>query len=139
VKEAKVSAVDEEEVAESCEASGPDEDSKKGSDGEMGYPPDKMKAEGNDEEISDGEMESLPVKVKVLEESLATEKAKTERILFEANKQSAFQFDELRRSDYERRTSRRCCWHLVGRRRRQNRLQRGRRQRLRVCGGSWRN
>ena len=102
MEEAKVSAVNEEEVVKSCEASGPDEDSKKGSDGEMGYPPDKMKAEGNDEEISDGEMESLPVKVKVLEESLATEKAKTERILREANKQSAFQFDELRRSDYEK-------------------------------------
>ena len=102
VEEAKVSAVNEEEVVKSCEASGPDEDSKKGSDGEMGYPPDKMKAEGNDEEISDGEMESLPVKVKVLEESLATEKAKTERILFEANKQSAFQFDELRRNEYEK-------------------------------------
>ena len=81
---------------------GPDEGSKKGSDGEMGSLPDKMKAEGNDEEISDGEMESLPAKVKVLEESLATEKAKTERILREANKQSTFQFDELRRSDYEK-------------------------------------
>ena len=102
VEEAKVSAVNEEEVVKSCEASGPDEDSKEGSDGEMGYPPDKMKAEGNDEEISDGEMESLPAKVKVLEESLATEKAKTERILFEANKQSAFQFDELRRNEYEK-------------------------------------
>ena len=102
MEEAKVSAVDEEEVAESCEASGPDEDSKKGSDKKMGSLPDKMKAEGNDEEISDGEMESLPAKVKVLEESLATEKAKTERILREANKQSAFQFDELRRSDYEK-------------------------------------
>ena len=102
VEEAKVSAVNEEEVVKSCEASGPDEDSKEGSDGEMGYPPDKMKAEGNDEEISDGEMESLPAKVKVLEESLATEKAKTERILREANKQSTFQFDELRRSDYEK-------------------------------------
>ena len=102
VEEAKVPAVNEEEVVKSCEASGPDEDSKEGSDGEMGYPPDKMKAEGNDEEISDGEMESLPAKVKVLEESLATEKAKTERILREANKQSTFQFDELRRSDYEK-------------------------------------
>ena len=102
VEEAKVSAVNEEEVAESCEASEPDEESKKGSDGRMGSLPDKMKAEGNDEEISDGEMESLPDKVKDLEESLATETAKTERILREANKQSALQFDELCRSDCER-------------------------------------